>query len=135
MPWYRRGRRSSVRCSPIALLPGVLARVRWDKVQSTSGSTVLAGPSMVLGPEFSPRRLSMGDSRQEGSPLRDVEVVGVAPEGAQLIASGLSTEVVETILQSRAPSTRKLYALKWELSLHGAENASSTQSTARLAQF
>ncbi|KAI2652574.1 Peptide methionine sulfoxide reductase MsrA [Labeo rohita] len=38
-----------------------------------------------------------------------------APEGAHLIASGLSTEVVETILQSRAPSTRKLYALKWRL--------------------
>ncbi|KAL0148975.1 hypothetical protein M9458_055779, partial [Cirrhinus mrigala] len=29
--------------------------------------------------------------------------------------SGLSTEVVKTILQSRAPSTRKLYALKWKL--------------------
>ncbi len=27
--------------------------------------------------------------------------MGVAPEGAQLIASGLSTEVAETILQSR----------------------------------
>jgi hypothetical protein len=39
----------------------------------------------------------------------------VAPEGAQLLASGLSTEVVETILQSKAPSTRKLYALKWRL--------------------
>ncbi|KAI2646487.1 Multidrug resistance regulator 1 [Labeo rohita] len=68
----------------------------------------------------------MGDSRQEGSPLTSgghhpappsgvVEAVGVAPEGAQLIDSGLSTEVVETILQSRAPSTRKLYALKWKL--------------------
>ncbi|KAI2644052.1 Protein P [Labeo rohita] len=44
-----------------------------------------------------------------------VEAVGMAPEGAQLIDSGLSTEVVETILQSRAPSTRKLYALKWKL--------------------
>ncbi len=38
-----------------------------------------------------------------------------APEGAQLIASGLSTEVIETILQSRAPSMRRLYALKWRL--------------------
>ncbi len=27
---------------------------------------VLAGPSMVLGPGFSPQRLSMGDSSQEG---------------------------------------------------------------------
>ncbi|XP_053090988.1 uncharacterized protein LOC128318536 [Pangasianodon hypophthalmus] len=80
---------------------------------------------MVLGPDFPPRRLRMGDSDQEGSPLTGggpsspppgaVEAVGVASEGAQLRASGLSTEVVETILQSRAPSTRKLYALKWKL--------------------
>ncbi len=45
----------------------------------------------------------------------DIEVVGVAPDGVQLIASGLSTEVVETILQYRALSMRKLYALKWTL--------------------
>ncbi len=87
---------------------------------------VLAGPSMVLGPDFSPRRLSMGDSCQEGSPLtggghdlspllRVVKAVGVAPEGSLLIASGLSTEVVETTLQSRAPSLRKLYVLKLRL--------------------
>ncbi|KAL0151580.1 hypothetical protein M9458_053097 [Cirrhinus mrigala] len=94
--------------------------------QFTVSSPVLAGPSMVLGPDISSRWLSMGDSRQEGSPLtggghhpspppRAVEAVGVASEGAQLIASGLSTKVVETILQSRAPSTRILYALKWKL--------------------
>ncbi len=41
--------------------------------------------------------------------------MGLASEGAQLIDSGLSTEVVETILHSRAPSTRKLYALKWRV--------------------
>ncbi len=65
----------------------------------------------------------MGDSHQEGSPLTGsghdlssllgvVEAIGVAPEGAKLIASGLSTEVAETILQSRASSMRKLYTLK-----------------------
>ncbi len=32
-------------------------------------SPVLAGPSMVFAPDFSPRRLSMGDSCLEGSPL------------------------------------------------------------------
>ncbi len=36
--------------------------------------------------------------------LRFVKDVGVAPEGAQLIASGLSTEVAETFFQSKAPS-------------------------------
>ncbi len=85
-----------------------------------------ARPCMVLKPDLFPRRLSMEDSCQEGSPLIDggydpspptgvVEAVGVAPEGTQLIASGLSTEVFETILQSRAPSIRNLYALKWRL--------------------
>ncbi len=81
---------------------------------------------MVLGPDFPPRRLSMGDSLKERSPLTGrghdlspllgvVEAVGVAPEGAQLITSGLSTDVAETILQSRAPSKRKLYTLKLRL--------------------
>ncbi len=39
----------------------------------------------------------------------------LASEGAQLMDSGLSTEVVETILHFRAPSTRKMYALKWKV--------------------
>ncbi len=76
---------------------------------TTASSPILAGPSMVCRPGRPLRRLSVGDSRTAGSPLsgrghymspspRDVEVVGVAPEGAHLIASGLSTEVAETIL-------------------------------------
>ncbi len=117
---------SSVRFSPDRSAPGSSRESAPGRGPSIASSPVLAGPSVVLGPDFSPRRLSMGDSCQERSPLtggghdpspppRVVEAVGVAPEGAQLIVSGLSTEVVETILQSRAPSTRKLYALKWRL--------------------
>ncbi|KAI2653704.1 Transposon Ty3-G Gag-Pol polyprotein [Labeo rohita] len=111
---------------PIALLPGVLERVRRD------------GVSLLLVAPYWPGRVWFSDliSLLDGSPWeipvrRDllsqagghcvppspgaVETLGVAPEGAHLLASGLSTEVVETILQSRAPSTRKLYALKWKL--------------------
>ncbi len=117
---------SSVRFSPDRSAPRSSRESAPGRGPSIASSPVLAGPSVVLGPDFSPRRLSMGDSCQERSPLtggghdpspppRVVEAVGVAPEGAQLIVSGLSTEVVETILQSRAPSTRKLYALKWRL--------------------
>ncbi|KAI2645311.1 Transposon Ty3-G Gag-Pol polyprotein [Labeo rohita] len=117
---------SSVRFSPDRSAPGSSRESAPGRGVPPPSSPVLAGPSMVLGPDFSPRRLSMGDSRQEGSPLTGgglcvppspgaVETLGVAPEGAHLLASGLSTEVVETILQSRAPSTRKLYALKWRL--------------------
>jgi hypothetical protein len=91
--------------------------------QPTISSPVLAGQSMVCGPGFSPGRLSFGAPGQEGSTLsggrhdisplpRVMETVGLASEGAQLLDSGLSTEVVETILHSRAPSTRKLYAFE-----------------------
>ncbi len=44
--------------------PGSFGESAPGRVQSTSGSTVLAGPSMVLGPDISPRRLSRGDSYQ-----------------------------------------------------------------------
>ncbi len=117
---------SSACLSPDCSAPRSYGESAPGRGSAAASSPILAGPSLVLGSDFSPRRLSMGDSRQEGSPLTGrghpgappagvVEAVGVAPEGAQLIASGLSTEVVETILQSRAPSTRKLYALKWRL--------------------
>ncbi len=45
-----------------------LARLRL-RGPSIASSPVLAGPGMVLGPDFSPQWLSMGDSCQEGSPL------------------------------------------------------------------
>ncbi|KAI2665252.1 Transposon Ty3-G Gag-Pol polyprotein [Labeo rohita] len=126
MPWYRRGR--GFVCTPFTnrSAPGSSRESAPGRGFPRPSSPVLAGPSLVLGPDFSPRRLSMGDSRQEGSLLTGrghhppplpgaMEALGVASEGAHLLASGLSTEVVETILQSRAPSTRKLFALKWKL--------------------
>ncbi len=124
MLWYRLGR--GFVCTPF---PARSAH------RSSRESAPGWGPS-IAKTSFWPGRvwfcdliflLSMGDSHQEGSPLTGsghdlssllgvVEAVGVATEGAQLISSGLSTEVAETILQSRAPSMRKLYALKLRLS-------------------
>ncbi|KAL0188730.1 hypothetical protein M9458_015829, partial [Cirrhinus mrigala] len=100
---------ASVRVSPDRSAPGSSGESAPGRGQSTSSSPILARPSMVLGPDFSPRRFSVEDSCQEGSPLTGgghhpspppgaVEAVGVAPEWAQLIASSLSAEVVETIL-------------------------------------
>ncbi len=93
---------------------------------TTSYCTAVAGQSMVPKSTIPSRRASSGAPRQEGPfvpsggldispPSRTMETVGLASEGAQLIDSGLSTEVVETILHSRAPSMRKLYALKWKV--------------------
>ncbi len=81
---------SSILFSPDRSAPGSSGESVPGRGQSTTGSTVLSGPSMVLGPDFSPRLLSMEDSHQEGSPLTGgslspppgaVEFVGVAPEG------------------------------------------------------
>ncbi len=111
---------------PIALLPGVLERVRGDRVPllliAPSGARAEYG-SQIYYP-FSAGLLWI--SRQEGPsvpsggldispPSRTMETVGLASEGAHLIDSGLSTKVVETILHPRAPSTRKCYAWKWKV--------------------
>ncbi len=93
---------------------------------TTSFCPMVAGQSMVPRSIIPSRRASSGATRQEGPsvpsggldispPSRTMETVGLASEGAQLIDSGLSTEVFETILHSRAPSTRKRYALKWKV--------------------
>ncbi|KAL0150687.1 hypothetical protein M9458_053991 [Cirrhinus mrigala] len=60
---------TSVRYSPNRSAPGSSGQSAPGRIQSSLSSPILAGPSVVLGPDFSPRRLSMGDSRQEGSPL------------------------------------------------------------------
>ncbi len=100
---------SSVCLSPDRSAPGSSGKSMPERGQSTSGSTVLAGPSMVLGLDLSLMALH-GKFQSGGNtltgvglspPPRDDEVVGVVPEGAQLILSSLSTEVAETIIQSR----------------------------------
>lgn len=74
---------------------------------TTQWSKMFDEPAVMS--DVSPRRLSLGDSCQEKlpfacgghdlSPLTGVvETVGSAPEGDQLVNSGLSTEVGETII-------------------------------------
>ncbi|KAI2646486.1 Chromosomal replication initiator protein DnaA [Labeo rohita] len=81
---------------------------------------------MVLRSNIPPRRLAVGDSGQERSPIsgagdnisspaRALEPSCLAPEGDQLRDAGLPADVVETILSARAPSTRRSYALKWRV--------------------
>jgi len=58
----------------------------------------------------------MGAGRHNFPPLPGaVETVGLAPEKVQYLNAGLSAGMVETILSSRAPSTRRLYGLKWNV--------------------
>ncbi len=104
---------------PIALLPGVLERVRRDRVPLLLIAPRWPGrvwfPNLFSLLDGPPLELPVRRDLDISPPSRTMETVGLASEGAQLINSGLSTEVVETILHSRAPSTRKLYALKWKI--------------------
>ncbi len=112
---------------PIALLPGVLERVHRDDVQ-----LLLVAPYWPGRPWFADPVGLLEDSPWEIPVRRDLlsqaggtifhprpELwklwVWPLPDGAHFIATGLSTEVVETILKYRVPSTRKSYAAKWQL--------------------
>ncbi len=57
---------SSVRLSPDRSAPGSSRESAPGRGPAVASSPVLAGPSMVLGPDFSPRRLSMGDLQSGG---------------------------------------------------------------------
>ncbi len=109
---------SSVCISPDRSAPGSPGESLPGLGYSTSHCPAVAGQSMAPIFNIPSRRASSGDPRHEGPSVpskglnispstRTVETVG--------LASGLSTEFVEAILHSRAPSTRKLYALKWKV--------------------
>ncbi len=117
---------SSVCIFPVCSTPRSTGESSPGPGPTTSYCPAVAGQSMVPKSIIPSRRASSGAPRQEGPSVpsggldispqsRTMETVGLASEGAQLIDSGLSTEVVETILHSRAPSTRKLYTLKWNV--------------------
>ncbi len=125
MRWHRCGRGFILRISPDRSAPG-----------STGESSPGPVPLLLIAPRW-PGRVWFPNlfSLLDGPPLelpvrRDLlsqaggSIFHPHPELWKLWAwplrgpssnSGLSTEVVETILHSRAPSTRKLYALKWKV--------------------
>ncbi|KAI2644944.1 Transposon Ty3-I Gag-Pol polyprotein [Labeo rohita] len=132
---------SSVRLSPDRSAPRSSGESVPGRHLCTAGSPVLARLSMVLGPDFPPRQLSMGDSCQEGSPLTSGWHDSVSPPGVveavgvHLVVSGLSTEVVETILHPELPHRGNCMPGSGDSSLPGLATASSSQSTAQLARF
>ncbi|KAI2656086.1 Transposon Ty3-G Gag-Pol polyprotein [Labeo rohita] len=117
---------ASVRISPDCSAPGSPSQGPSTGVSPLIDSAPLADQSMVLRSNIPPRRLAVGDSGQERSPIsgagdnisspaRALEPSCLAPEGDQLRDAGLPADVVETILSARAPSTRRSYALKWRV--------------------
>ncbi len=91
-----------------------------------AGCAPLAHPDLVSRTHFPRDNTSLAHSSEEGHPLsgarhhmapasRSMEPPCVAPGRDAADLSGLPPAVVETIIQTRAPSTRQTYALKWIL--------------------
>jgi hypothetical protein len=104
--------------------PGSPSQSSPARVVPLTDCTTLAEQSMVFRDNGSPQRLALGDSGEEGPSVsgaghnippqaRPVEPACLAPDGHQLRDTGLSPDVIETILNARASSTRKSYANKW----------------------
>ncbi len=121
--WPRRGLYAF---PPIALLPGVLAKVhqresrllliapRWlTRIWFSDLISLLDGSPWAIPVRRDLLYSGTGDSIS--SPARALEPLCLAPEGDQLRNAGLPPDVVETILSARAPSTRRSYAFKWHI--------------------
>ncbi len=109
---------------PIKILPLVLCKIREERA-----SVILIAPNWPNQPWFPDLTEllvapPLADPHQEGSAISG-ERLGVAPEPrvvepSCVAASGISEElsalhsrVLDTLSEKRAPSTRRLYALKW----------------------
>ncbi len=99
-----------------------------ERFPSPTRSPVLAIPYVVLGADSSSVSAPLGDSDQAGPALsasgkdlapsiRDLEAVGMAHPGPQVLTSSRSAEDKETIASARAPATRKLHSSEWKFFL------------------
>ncbi|KAI2658852.1 ORF V: Enzymatic polyprotein [Labeo rohita] len=101
---------------PVSLLAQTLCKIREDEEQvllvapywPTRTCPSLENP-LEERPSFS------GDGHNLAPAPRSVEPARLVPGRDASDLSGLSQAVIETITQSRAPSTRQTYALRWGL--------------------
>ncbi len=126
-----RGRAHSTLAGSQALCVSSDQNIASGVMQDQGGASVcdthspeLAEPASVSGPDRAVDNPSLADSGQEGHAISGGRL-GVAPEPGTVEpscvdASGLSGEIValqsrviDTLTEARAPSTRRLYALKW----------------------
>ncbi len=126
-----RGRAHSALADSQALCVSSDQNIASGVMQDQGGASVrhthspeLAEPALVSGPDRAVDSPSLADPGQEGHVISGGRL-GVAPEPRTMepscvAASGLSGEldalqsrVIDILTEARAPSTRRLYALKW----------------------
>ncbi len=120
---------------PIALLPQVVRRIR------DQGHKVLLVAPLWRNQPWLSELTQLLTAAEMGSPLsgeRDnmapsTRAVGSLHLAAQREPTGLPERVLNTISEARAPSTRRLYALKWSVFSTWCLNRGENPSTSALA--
>ncbi|KAL0152396.1 hypothetical protein M9458_052119, partial [Cirrhinus mrigala] len=124
----RPGTSRSLCLTGIHPLPVVVQTNRGPPRYRCSGTQLAEGPTqnLVLGPGAPSISSSLAHSSEEGPPLsgeghnlapapRSLEPPPMVPGRDQEDFRDLSPSVVNTLFQARAPSTRRLYDLKWRI--------------------
>ncbi|KAL0195086.1 hypothetical protein M9458_008658, partial [Cirrhinus mrigala] len=131
-PRYRRtGTQLAEGPAQVCVSPSEPHRTNLVQNQGGQGTDSLGGPllaqqNLVLGPGAPGISPSLAHSSEEGPPFsgeghnlapapRSLEPPPLVPGRDQEDFRDLSPSVVNTLLQARAPSTRRLYDLKWRI--------------------
>ncbi|KAL0168630.1 hypothetical protein M9458_036852, partial [Cirrhinus mrigala] len=131
-PRYRRtGTQLAEGPAQVCVSPSEPHRTNLVQSQGGQGTDSLGGPllaqqNLVLGPGAPGISPSLAHSSEEGPPFsgeghnlapvpRSLEPPPLVPGRDQEDFRDLSPSVVNTLLQARAPSTRRLYDLKWRI--------------------
>ncbi len=140
--WTTTGPTSSFMHSPpIALLPQVVRRVREQGHKVLLVAPLVEEPTLVVRADSATDSSPLARAPETGSPLSgernnmapSTRAVGSLHLAAQREPTGLPERVLNTISEAIAPSTRRLYALKWSVFSTWCLNRGENPSTSELA--
>ncbi len=126
---------------PIALLPQVVRHVREQGHKVLLVAPFMEEPTLVVRADSATDSSPLARAPETGSPLSgernnmapSTRAVGSLHLAAQREPTGLPERVLNTISEARAPSTRRLYALKWSVFSTWCLNRGENPSTSELA--
>ncbi len=109
--------------------------------QGAIGGPLVEEPTLVVRADSATDRSPLAHAPETGSPLSgernnmapSTRAVGSLHLAAQWEPTGLPERVLNTISEARAPSTRRLYALKWSVFSTWCLNRGENPSTSELA--
>ncbi len=126
---------------PLCIPPDRPASTGRQAYQGTGSQGAIGGP-LVEEPTLVVRADSATDSATDSSPLARAPETGsplsgernnMAPSTERQKPTGFPERVLNTISEARAPSTRRLYALKWSVFSTWCLNRGENPSTSELA--